>query len=207
MDIWIVPSFWSLSTVLDDISLALVFTFLGSVCWNLITSPLSCSWICNLDCVSWVAHLCSMQGQLEHLELWSALRPSLSGGSLTFYLVVDDPVVRTSSGADTHNTYVWSLWGQLASLKHVPRRGVPGGQSRDPWHFYYLLRSYRICLQCRRPGSFPELRRSLGGRHGNLLQYSCLGNLMDRGAWRATIHGVAKSLTQVKWLSTHACSR
>ena len=118
MDMWIVPSFWSLSTVLDDLSLALVFTFLGSICWNLITSLLSCSRICNLDCVSWVAHLCSMQGQLEHLELWSALHPSLSGGSLTFYLVVDDPVVRTASGADTHDTYVWSLWGQLASLKH-----------------------------------------------------------------------------------------
>ena len=32
-------------------------------------------------------------------------------------------------------------------------------------------------------------------RNGTPLQYSCLGNLMDRGAWWATVHGVAKSLT------------
>ena len=34
-----------------------------------------------------------------------------------------------------------------------------------------------------------------GGRDGNPLQYSCLGNSMDRGAWKATVHGVAKSQT------------
>ena len=42
-------------------------------------------------------------------------------------------------------------------------------------------------------GSIPRLRRFPGGGHGNPLQYSCLGNPMDRGAWRATIRGVAKS--------------
>ena len=46
------------------------------------------------------------------------------------------------------------------------------------------------------------LGRSPGGGHGNPLQYSCLENPMDRGAWRATVHGVAKSLTRLKWLST-----
>ena len=39
------------------------------------------------------------------------------------------------------------------------------------------------------------LGRSPQGGNGNPLQYSCLGNLMDRGAWRATVHGVAKSDT------------
>ena len=34
-----------------------------------------------------------------------------------------------------------------------------------------------------------------GGEHGNPLQYSCLENLMDRGAWRATVHGVTTSQT------------
>ena len=43
-------------------------------------------------------------------------------------------------------------------------------------------------------GSIPGWGRSPGGGNGNLL-HSCLGNLMDRGAWRATVHGVAKSLT------------
>ena len=41
-------------------------------------------------------------------------------------------------------------------------------------------------------GLIPESGRFPGGRHGNPLQYSCLGNLMDRGAWRATVHGVTK---------------
>ena len=41
-------------------------------------------------------------------------------------------------------------------------------------------------------------RRFLGEGHGNPLQYSCLENLMDGGAWRATVHGVAKSQTQLR---------
>ena len=44
-------------------------------------------------------------------------------------------------------------------------------------------------------GSIPGLGRSLGGGHGNPLQYSCLENPMDRGAWHVTVHGVAKSWT------------
>ena len=50
-------------------------------------------------------------------------------------------------------------------------------------------------------GSVPELGRSPGEGNGNPLQYSCLGKPMVRGAWRATVHGVTKSQTQ---LSTHA---
>ena len=46
---------------------------------------------------------------------------------------------------------------------------------------------------------FPE------GGHGSPLQYSCLENLMDRGAWWATVHGVAKSQTWLKQLSKHTC--
>ena len=42
------------------------------------------------------------------------------------------------------------------------------------------------------------LGRSPGGGHGNPLQYSCLENPMDRGAWRAIVHRVAKSQTQLK---------
>ena len=45
--------------------------------------------------------------------------------------------------------------------------------------------------------------RSLGGGHGNPLQFSCLENPMDRGAWQATVHGVTKSWTR---LSNRACS-
>ena len=44
-------------------------------------------------------------------------------------------------------------------------------------------------------GSIPGSGRSSGGGPGNPLQYSCLENPMDRGAWRATVHGVPKSWT------------
>ena len=47
--------------------------------------------------------------------------------------------------------------------------------------------------------------RSSGGGHGNPLQYSCLENLMERGGWRATDHGISKSRTQLNRLSMHAC--
>ena len=42
-------------------------------------------------------------------------------------------------------------------------------------------------------GSIPGSGRSPGGGNGNLLQYSCLGNPMDRGAWWVTVHGVIES--------------
>ena len=43
----------------------------------------------------------------------------------------------------------------------------------------------------------PMLGRSPGGGHGNPLQYSCLENPMDKGAWRATVHGVTKTQTRL----------
>ena len=44
-------------------------------------------------------------------------------------------------------------------------------------------------------GLIPGSGRSPGVGNGNPLQYACLGNHMDRGAWQATVHGVAKSWT------------
>ena len=45
------------------------------------------------------------------------------------------------------------------------------------------------------PGSIPEWGKSSGEGNGNPLQYSCLGNPMDRGAWWVTVRGVTKSQT------------
>ena len=47
------------------------------------------------------------------------------------------------------------------------------------------------------PGSIPGVGRSSGEGNDNPLQYSCLENPMDGGMWWATVHGVAKSLTQL----------
>ena len=51
-------------------------------------------------------------------------------------------------------------------------------------------------------GLIPGLGRSPGGGNGNPLQYSCLENSMDRGAWQAPVHRVTKIWTRLKQLST-----
>ena len=53
-------------------------------------------------------------------------------------------------------------------------------------------------------GSLPGLGRYPGEGKSNPFQYSCLKNLMDKGAWRATVHRVSKSRTQLSdWVHTH----
>ena len=49
-------------------------------------------------------------------------------------------------------------------------------------------------------GLIPGLRRSPGGGNSNPLQYSCLGNPMDRGAWWATVHGATRMLDTTEQL-------
>ena len=74
-------------------------------------------------------------------------------------------------------------------------RGFPGGTSgKEPaWQ----------CRRHRDVGSIPGLGRSSGGGHGNPLQYSCLENAMERGAWQAIVHRVAVS--DATEASYHAC--
>ena len=78
----------------------------------------------------------------------------------------------------------WTSWASQVALmvKNPPARA---GDKRDS-------------------GSVPGWGRSPGGGNGNPLQYSCLKNPMDRGAWWVTVLGVTKCQTQLKWLSTHA---
>ena len=52
-------------------------------------------------------------------------------------------------------------------------------------------------------GLIPSLGRSPGGGNGNPLQYSCPENPMDRGAWQAAVHGVAKSQTRLSDEHSH----
>ena len=71
-----------------------------------------------------------------------------------------------------------------------------------------FLRAFQVVQWVKNPPAIQELRemqvsslgqgRSPGGRHGNSLQYSCLKNPMDRGAWNVMVHRVSRSRTQLK---------
>ena len=84
----------------------------------------------------------------------------------------------------TIEVFCATLWASLGALV-VKNRPANAGDRRDS-------------------GSIPGSGRFPGGGHGNPLQYSCLENPLDRGAWRATVHGVAQSGTPPKRLRTHA---
>ena len=78
-----------------------------------------------------------------------------------------------------------TVWAQ-----NVCSRGFPGGSD---------CKEYACNVEDL--GSIPGLGRSSGEGNGNLLQYSCLENPMDRRAWQATVHEVAE-LDMTEWLST-----
>ena len=77
--------------------------------------------------------------------------------------------------------------------------GVP----RD-WTWHHMLALRANARGVRDSGSIPGLGRFPGGGNGNPLQYSCWESPIDRGAWWATVHSIAKSWTLLKWLSMHA---
>ena len=94
--------------------------------------------------------------------------------------------------------------GNQGPLPHIQVRSMQGKQhpwfptrarwwgkaQRRSWIFREFCNAGDLC-------SIPGSGRSPGGRNGNSLQCSCLGDPMDRGAWRATVHGVTKSRTQL----------
>ena len=88
----------------------------------------------------------------------------------------------------TMNAYI--LWpgnftpGNL-SYRHTSTWGFPGGKA--------VRNSPANARDARDMGLIPGSGRFAGERNGNPVQYSCLGNPMDRGTRRATVHGVAKS--------------
>ena len=89
----------------------------------------------------------------------------------------------------------WPVWTKsplfLASNWAQPMGGMecPGGTlAKNP---------PASAEDARDPGWIPGWGRSPGEGNGNTLQYPCLENSMDRGAWQATIHGVAKSQTRL----------
>ena len=91
-----------------------------------------------------------------------------------------------------------SATGSSVNWVHPPwLSGFPGGTSGKK-------KLHANAEDTRNTSSIPGWGRSPGVGNGNPLQYSCLENCMDRGAWRATVHGVAKSQTWLSdWTYTH----
>ena len=116
-----------------------------------------------------------------------------------------------------HNIYIYFLqrfrWKHNVLRNSWPMNKTEGvGSIRGlPW----WLRGFSVGASVKNPpanagdirevGSVPGSGRSPGGGHSNPLQYSCLENSRDRGAWRAAVHRVAKSWIWLKQLSTYVC--
>ena len=88
-------------------------------------------------------------------------------------------------------------WREIFEDKNTVYMGFSGGiSSKEP---------SCQCRRWKRHGFNPRLGRSPGGQHDNPLQYSCLENLMDRGAWWAIVYKVTKNGTRLKQLVMQAC--
>ena len=87
--------------------------------------------------------------------------------------------------------WIWGITDYMWELK--PRMGFPGGS---------VSKKKKSIWQAGDVGSIPGSGRSPGEENGNPLQYSCLENFIDRGAWKATVHGVANCWT---WLRDCCC--
>ena len=96
---------------------------------------------------------------------------------------------------------------------HLHPHGLLLDKVANSWRLAAFLKGFpggtgikETACQCRRGRFDPGAGRSPGGGHGCPLLYACLENPMDRGAWRATVHGVTKNWTRLKQLSKHTHS-
>ena len=111
-------------------------------------------------------------------------------------------------GTTSHVNY-WHSDPRLQSAPTDPKPGRKYIHTANLPHAYTSWASQVTQMIKNLPASardlvlIPESGRSPGGGNGNPPLYSCLGNPMDRGAWCATVHGVAKSWTWLRDWHTH----
>ena len=136
---------------------------------------------------SWSGLSCPPPGDLPDpgLETSSPVSPALVDGFFT-----------TETPGKPHSTstllnYFPHILSFLASIQPSP------SDTNDE-------EAARQCRRHKRRGSIPGLERSTRGGQGNPLQYSCLENPMNRGAWQTIVHGVTKSQAQLKQSSSLA---
>ena len=103
---------------------------------------------------------------------------------------------------------LWSLW--FSTLPGPFLDPITGLDSWSTWHSSGGASGQEPACQCRRCKRLrldPWVGKIAWRKAGKPLEYSCLENPMDRGAWRAMVYRVTKSLTRLKWLSTHGRTR
>ena len=105
---------------------------------------------------------------------------------------------RLSSSKGTATMLGGEAWAQIFIKQQVGQhKGFPDGTSgKEPTC---------QCRRCRRPRFNTWVRKIPWRRARQPLQYSCLANPIDRGAWQATVHRDAKNQPWLKWFSMHAC--
>ena len=124
------------------------------------------------------------------IKLWICLETSLSSRFMSIVLWIRMthlvPNACCGWGAWCHSLCFEAFLSLMSSLL-----------IRLPW----WLRGKASVCSAGDPGLSPGSGRSPGEGNANPLQYSCLGNPMDRGAWRATVHGVTKELGMTYWVN------
>ena len=123
-------------------------------------------------------------------EAWLVTHPCiccssfLASSSVLIPAYLDFTLKETASHSFCFSSVLCSGEPSANQILGTLHRDFPGG-----------LDGKASCLQCGRLGSIPGSGRSSGEGNGDPLQYSCLENPMDRGAWWATVHRVSKSRT------------
>ena len=158
-----------------------LFSFSNTIYWRDYLFPIEYSW---LTCHLLVGHIC------EHLFLDS-------------WLFFTDLCVSLYSSAILFISFL-----QYCFNHYILEYSLKSG-SVIPLVLFFFLRialgfpsgsdSKASVCNTGDPGSIPGFGRSPGEGNGSPLQYSCLENPMDRGAWQATVHGVAQSC-RYRWL-------
>ena len=140
----------------------------------------------------------AIAGDVRYAGLVPGLGRSPGGGcgSPLQYSCLENPMDRGAPRATVHR--VAKSWTQLKQLSaHSHTRILLFSCNLWPMGFAGGSDGKESTCNAGDLGSIPGLGRSSGGGHGHPLQYSCLENPMDRGAWRVTVHGVTKSQTQL----------
>ena len=174
--------------------------------------PLGCTIVLRLDSSADLSGFPALPFTVsESTMLTSYLyRHSLRVYLLLFLLLISTPISLTTHSVWSHSPWTWSCGSVRTSTLSTQWERL-SLHSRGVFRVSVIVigasqvtRVKNTFDKAGSTGSISGSGRSPGGRNGNSLQYSCLENPMDRGAWRATVHGVTKSLTRLKWPSMHA---